>query len=484
MKKTPVLLGAVVAVGALYVGSTWYVGKQAQQAIEQGVAQINERVVKMLGPDLSASQFHIQIEAYERGVLSSSGRYVIHTSDSDGQPMQYVMHDHLQHGPFPLDLLKKGVFAPQLGYSRAQMEVTPAIREWFDASEADTPLAAETRVGFGGQGISTWAFAPFELERGQQHISFSGGTLQVAFNKGVNNNTASGQFDRYSMVDSALGEHIELRNIQLGSTTREVAAGHFEHHSTARVKLLTFWVNHDMQPVHIEDLDVALASTQQQHLLDAGIRYDAARILVEGSDLGRMTASGAVNRLDIPALTALQNTYAELARKHGGDPNEPFEPTLEEQQLLEAQLRPILAAGPRLVLDPLEWTNPAGRVHANASVSLRDPGDVDDAFLPEVLRQLVDSASLHLSVDRAMVVELFRQVAGGNEDEQEQAGEFGGMLFDQYAEILGGIGLATLSNGTLSLSLEATPGEDRFVLNGDVLTTDQLMILMLGLMLL
>src|SRR5690554_2258525 len=118
MKKTTLVLGVVVLVSAAYVGTSWYVGKQAQTTISHAVAQTNERAVNMLGPDLNSSHFNIEIRDYTRGVFSSSAQYVIHTLDSDDKPLEYVLQDHLQHGPFPLEALRAGKFVPMLAYSQ------------------------------------------------------------------------------------------------------------------------------------------------------------------------------------------------------------------------------------------------------------------------------------------------------------------------------------------------------------------------------
>lgn len=484
MKKTRVVLAVIVAAGVVWTGSAWYVGKEARRVISDGVAQANERVVTMLGPDLNSSHFRIEIRDYEQGIFSSSVRYAVHTVDSDGKPMEYLLQDQLQHGPFPLGAIRAGDFAPMLAYSRAEMVVTPDVREWFGDEPGQVPFRAETRVGFAGAGRSDWTFAPFEFVHDQRRVSFSGGHVQLEFTGGVNNNVGTGHFDRYSLIDSAAGEHLELRDISLDSVTRQLADRHVEHNSSAQVKSMAFWVAGDMKPAMVEGLDVVLSSTQRDRLLDAGIRYEAGRILVDDTDLGKMTAAASINRLDVPALTDLQTRYADMAREVGRDTLLEFDLSPEQQAQLQEALRLVLAPGPTLSVDALDWTNASGALRAAASVSLRDPGDVETDHSVQLLRELIEQADLELSVDRAMVVELFRQVVGRDADDREQAGELGGMLFDDYAALLSGIGLMTLNNGTLGMSLQALPGQDRVVLNGETLTTEQLMILALGLMLL
>lgn len=481
MKKTTVVVGVIALAGIAYVGSSWYVGKEAQQAIADGVDQANARVVKMLGPDLTGTRFSIEIRDYQRGVFTSTAQYVIRTVDSDGQPMEYVLQDNLQHGPFPPAALREGKFAPVLAYSQAQMVVTPAVQEWFDAQQGQTPLRIDTQVGFGGQGTSVWTFAPVEISRAERRVSFSGGHVRVDFTDGFNNNVANGHFDVYALTDSMTGEKVEVRDISLRSATEMTGTRQFDHQSAAQVRTLTVSGDADTQPIAIDGLDVKLSSTQAEGFLDAQLRYDAAHILVDGVDLGQMTAAGAVAKLNMDALTDLQQTYAAMAEQRGPDTEPGFLLTEEEQLLLQDKLRPVLAAGPTVSLEPVFWKNSSGQSQASAFIALRDPGRLDTANAMHALRELVANARLELAVDRAMVVELF-QHAGAAEGDRTQAGEFGGQLFDEYADLLTQLGLARLIDNTLSLSLDASPAEDRIILNGETMTTEQLMMLALGLL--
>lgn len=484
MKKTTVVFGAVVLLGAAYVASTWYVGKEAQSMIADAVEKTNERAVKMLGPDLSSARFNIEIRDYQRGLFSSTAQYVIHFVDSDGAPLEYVLQDRLEHGPFPLAAVRDGKLAPMLAYSQAEMVVTPAIQEWFDPKQGQTPLHVETQVGFGGQGTSHWTFAPLETSRAERRASFSGGYVDVVFSDDFNNSVATGHFDLYSLTDNASGEKIEVRDINLNSTTTMVADKHFDHHGAAQVKSLIFSEGPDASAVEVGDLGVEVTSTQKAGFLDARVQYDTARILVDGADLGQMTAAAAVTQLDIDALGDLQATYAAMGAQRGPDTEAGFLLTADEQLILQDKLRPILAAAPTFSLEPILWKNAGGESQASAVVAVRDPGTIETANAAQLLQELIAHATLDVAIERSMVVELFQQVGAGDGTDATQAGELGGKLFDEYADLLTQLGLTTLTDGTLTLALNASPAKDQITLNGDVINTEQLMMLALGLLLL
>lgn len=477
-------LGIVAVIAVAYTAGSWYVGKEAQTAIVRTVDQANERFVKMLGPDLSSAHLKVEIRDYHRGVFSSTAHYVIHTVDSEGKPLEYVLQDDLQHGPFPLAALSDGKFKPMLAYSQAAMVVTPSIQKWFDLKQGQTPLRIESQIGFDGQGVSHWTLSPFETASDEDRISFSGGHVRIVFSDGFNNNVATGHFDHYTMTDTAAGEKLEVRDIGLDSNTKTRPDGEIVHQSKARVKSLAVTADSGKNPAVIEDLVVDLSSAQKGGMLDARLEYDFARVLIDGNDLGKMKLGVALNRFNVDALSDLQTTYGAMVQKRGPDAGPDVELTEEEQAVLQEKMRPILAAGPSLAIDPVSWKNSAGESTASAFVQLRDPGEIEDVDADELARKLITLLKLDLAISRPMIVQAYQQVAVDEDTDSTRAGELGGQAFDEYADLLAEAGLMKLQDDVLILSLEAVPAEDRVTLNGETVTTEQLMMLGLGLFLL
>lgn len=484
MNKTTVIAGVIALAGVAYSGSAWYVGKQAQATIENGVQQANERVASLLGPDLTPTRFRIEIRDYRRGVFSSEAQYVIHTVDSQGKPLEYVLQDHLQHGPFPAALLRTGSVKPMLAYSQADMVVTPSVASWFDASQTRTPLNIQTRVGFGGNGTSHWTFAPFETSQADQRVSFSGGYLQIDFSDDFSDNVARGHVDLYAIIDTARDEKLEVRDMRLDSRNQVLAKGHIQQDSNIVIKTLTISGAAGASPVMVDDLRVGLSSKQENKLLDGQLSYDAKRIVIDGEDLGQMTLSGSIARLNVEALADVQAKYAAMAQQRGPGTEPGFMLTEAEQLILQKALRPLLSVGPEVAIDSAVWKNAAGRSQASAAIVMRDPGDTEYANMLEVLRDLIANAKLDLSIERSMVVGLFQQAGAGDGADPTQAGEIGGLLFDDYAQLLVEMGVARLDNDTLTLALDASPADDVVVFNGETLTTDQFLMRLMWLVLL
>src|SRR5690606_25060049 len=106
MKKSTGVVGVIVVLGAAYLGTTWYVGKEAQKAVERVVAQANERFAKALGTELGGSGLTLNIDDYQRRFFSSDVTYTLSLKDEDDKPIELILRDHLQHGPFPVDALR------------------------------------------------------------------------------------------------------------------------------------------------------------------------------------------------------------------------------------------------------------------------------------------------------------------------------------------------------------------------------------------
>src|SRR5690606_17699352 len=151
MKKPAIVAGAIVAAAAAYSGVAWYVGLEAEKRIRVAVERSNERIAEAIGSDSPVVSAKLEVSEYDRGVFASNARYTLTVNDGQGQ-RQFGLYDHMQHGPFPWDLLKNGDLAPLLAYSQSRLDDTEAVKHWFDAARAEPPFKAETLLRLDGEG--------------------------------------------------------------------------------------------------------------------------------------------------------------------------------------------------------------------------------------------------------------------------------------------------------------------------------------------
>ena len=429
MKKSAVLAGSIAILAAAYTGLAWYVGKEAETTIRTAVEQANQRIVKTLGPDFATVGASIQVDDYQRGVFSSQARYSF-VMDDDGQRTEFALQDHMQHGPFPWDLLKQGSLKPLLAYSRSQLIDTENVKRWFDAARGVMPLAADTRIGFGGGGVTVWEFAPLEWAHDGERLSFSGGHMQARFSNQLRDSEGEGEFASLVVGHSEGGETVSLNGIRLVSSSTTGADDSVQMNSS--VQLADIVVD-DMasERLTLEQVSVLLESRQTGSLLDGTLRYDVQHVRVGDIDLGSLSIGGEVARLDFEALSALLSEYDAIAREQGVEDDEDIELNSQDEARLLAKLAPVLAASPELALQPVTWRNEKGETTLSFAAALQPLVDGDVQTQADGLAESLREVRFELALSRPMLLQVISRAAGGAE-EGRQFEMLAAMMFDAY----------------------------------------------------
>ncbi|HUH61036.1 MAG TPA: YdgA family protein [Candidimonas sp.] len=451
MKKSTGVIGVVVLVAAAYVGTSWYVGKEAQATVEHIVAQANERLVKVLGADLGGSGLNIEIKEYNRQFFSSDISYSIHMQGDDGKPVELKMHDHLQHGPFPLGALRKGDFSPMLAYSQASLVASPATQTWFDSQAGKAPVHGETRVGFFGKGKSVWTFEPTNLVEDNETLAFSGGVIEIAFSNDFNDHTATGDFAELSLMDDDTGDDLKIRNVRINSKTATGQQDDIAVATTATVDAVVIDGKSDDALV-IENMTINLDSLQKASLLDGSLRYDFGRIAVGNAELGSVSIGVKAEHLDMAAITAMAVEYDAIRASHGVEENQDFELTDAEEAVMRDRIMAILASNPVLSIDPLVWKNKKGQSQAGLKVNLAKPANPDVADNQVLVAEIFKRIQLDLSLSKSMFIQVFGQ-AEKVPEQRLQMELLGALLYDQYIARLKQAGLVRVEGDTASLDV-------------------------------
>lgn len=472
MNKTAAVVGVLVLAGAAYVGTSWYVGQQAEIRIREGVEQANERVVKLLGQSSGDKSAQIQITDYKRGLFSSDAIYTLIVRDAENVPSEIKFSDHLQHGPFPLSALKAGHFAPVLAHSRARLLPAPAIQPWFDSQQGDSPVIADTRIGFGGTGTSVWTFAPIDYAKGMDELRFSGGDITIDFSNNFADSTAHGRFDTLSIFSA--DEQTRL-NVQGAVLDSENTSSDQETRLKSTASFDSFEIVGE-DGFKIEKLTAQLNSEQRGPMLAGTIHYSFGRLLAGEADLGGLELGLNVKQIDTVAVSQLVDTYDAIRKQHGVTPDEELQLTEQEQQQLIEKLMVVLASKPMVSADPVVWKNTAGQSTARVALDLEAPAPGMDTADPiGAITQMLHKVQLDLDVSRAMFVQAFAQLQGGADDTGMQ--EMGGMLFDQYVDRYEQAGLLRREGDSARLNLVYQ--DDKITFNGTQMSLQSFMMLLM-----
>lgn len=453
MKKSAKLLTAIVVLGAAYTAASWYVGKEAQTTIERLVERANDRLVEALGVNLPESGVRVAISEYKRHVFSSDVVYTLQMKNSQGAPVEYLLSDHLQHGPFPLDALKSGHLAPLMALSHAQMIPSTATQKWFDSLQGQSPVVATTQVKFSGEGSSVWQLKPLDVKDGGDSLKFSGGVVNATLSNNFQDSVVKGLFETLEYASVSSGDSLQVHGIALNSTTTIAGEPSVAKSSSQAVAEQFTLASGDGAPVQLNKVAISLDSEQRNNSLEGALQYSFGGIQVGGADFGSLTAGFKGSNLDVQALTDLVVTYDRIKAQHNLGSDDELVLTEDDSVQLRNKLWAVLDSQPTVSIDPFVWKNDKGESTLNLKINLTRPSGPeasDDAAL--LLPQIIKRLDLNLAIAKPMFIQTLSQVQavqGGNGN----AAMMGAMLFDMYAGRLARAGLATQADGKLSTGI-------------------------------
>ncbi|NYT35603.1 YdgA family protein [Allopusillimonas soli] len=468
MKKSTGAAGVVLILCAAWLGATWYVGKRAEDVVRDAVVKANERMEAVLGAQGAEKSFEMTIERYDRGLFSSDVVYGIKTKGLQGKPMEIHLRDHMQHGPFPLAMLKKGNIQPLLVYSVSRLEPTLSTQAWIDSQEDKTPVHGENILRFSGDGQSHWTFSPLRFSNEGTRFEMSAGTLSVDFHNDFQDSDSAASFSSMLMSDENSGEVISLSNIQAKSQTAQDEAGALKSRSDVTVDALQVGGSAS-DIISLRGVTMHMDTLQQDDMLQSSMRYDFGKVLVGEVELGSFSLGGKIDNVDMKALMALASEYDAIKVRQGVQRDADVELTESDQQALLSRLEAVLASSPTLALDPILWKNAQGESSGSLKLDL-GVANADALMQPSLVPPMIRRAELDLSVSRPMVIEVFGKLdAKGGQRDQLQA--MGALMFDRYVGKLTMAGLAKAADDKASTHLVYTA--DAVDVNGTKMTVQE-----------
>ncbi|VXC81872.1 GTP-binding protein (fragment) [Enterobacterales bacterium 8AC] len=141
MKKSEVFISVISIVllsCAGWVVGAWYTGNLIERNMDKLVSSTNAKIIK----DIPEAKITISYQDYQRGIFSSSLRYVVTVNGEDVNFSQTIYH-----GPFPLDHLS---LSPSFASMETIMEQTDTVKEIFSLTNGKSPLRIQTLITYNG----------------------------------------------------------------------------------------------------------------------------------------------------------------------------------------------------------------------------------------------------------------------------------------------------------------------------------------------
>ena len=404
---------------------------------------------------------------YERGVFSSNARYTMTVNDGQ-QQWQFGLYDRMQHGPFPWGLVKQGDLAPVLAYSQSRLDDTEAVKHWFDAARAEAPFQADTRIGFGGDGVSVWEFAPLEWVDESGGLVFSGGRIHVDFEDEFRKSHSEGDFASLVLTDKEIEQTFSLKGIHIESDAEMAGDKAAAMHTVLQINDLTL-SDGSGDILAADGFSATFDSQHHAKLTDVKMLYELQRVRMGDIDLGSISLGSQLRNFNFEAFSALLAEYDAIADEHGVDEDEEFDLTAEDEQRLLEKLIPVVAGSPEIALHPVTWRNEKGESVLSLSVKFQPLAKPDFAGATDDLPEALKSAEFRLSVSRPMLLQAVAQ--GGTNDADRQFQMLAALMFDQYVARLEREGLVAREGDAANIRLHY---EDSSVqVNGVPMSVDE-----------
>jgi len=432
MKKSLVAVGVIVALGVVWTGSSWYIGKQLEGRMAQLVQQANSELTK----SLPEAGIVISYENYQRGVFDSQMQLVLKNADETKNPLlpageTIVFNENITHGPLPG--LKHFSFMPAMASVQSELAKNSTTQPLFDVTNDKSLINAVTQIAFDGATSSVINLIPIDYTKDKNHFVFSGSTITADVDaKGdkvkFELNAANGSVNTVSEIGQPV--QVNFNGISLANDSQLTIAD--LRVGTQKVGLQSMTLSVDgKETAALNGLMLTgvteLQADKKNIALQADYTLDSLK--AQGQDFGSGKLSMKVNNLDAEALGTVSKVYAQESQRLLADPEIMQDPDLYSQKMVEALVATfpqLLKGNPTLSIAPLSWKNAKGEATFNLALALKEPQQTD--VVPEtaetLLGRYLTSLDTRLVVPMDMAIQLVSQVAqleGATPEEAEKA---------------------------------------------------------------
>jgi uncharacterized protein YdgA (DUF945 family) len=477
-KSAKIAVGVVVVAGALITAGSWYTGVRLEGVLGDAIVEGNRE----LKTAFAGHQGDVSVElvSLDRHFFTSTAHYRFNVQSPDfnqGQPVELLLVDNIEHGPFPWSRVKSLKLVPVMAASNMQLEKNAFSERWFAMTNGQSPAVGHFSMGYDRAGEGRIDLLPLKFEDEKGTFDFSGLTVNASASGDGEKLKATGELKNLDI--NAKSEEGPVRialadfNFETGGTKGK--SGFYLGHSDAKVKSAIFQVV-GKPAVELKDFANASLLQEVEGNLSAQISYDIGMISYNGKEIGASQMLWKFSNFDIAATQTLLQFYkdkiqpqAEAAAMAG----ERFTPQLSpaDQAFMQAEVGKLLAAKPHIELEKLALKTNNGESHFSLLMDLNNPTSLDQPA-PLLLKQLLTQLDAKLLVSKPMIQDLatLQATSAGVTDpaaiaqQAKEAAETAGAM-----AIMLDIGKVEGDNITTTLHY----ADDKVDFNGDKMTAQQ-----------
>lgn len=411
-KSVNIAVGVVIVAGALISAGAWYTGTRLEGVLGDAVQQGNQQIqAAFAGHDGSAS---VELLSLDRHFFTSTAHYKFKLQNpklNDGQPVELLFVDNIEHGPFPWSRVKTLNLVPVMAASNMELEKNVYSEKWFAMTNGQAPLTGHFSMGYDRAAQGRVELLPFQFNDQNGSFAFSGLTLNASGSANGEKLEANGVLG--SLDVTATSEegpvHLILRDLTFNTGGTKGKSGFYLGHSDAKVTSATFQ-GAGQPPVQFKDFVNTSLLQEVEGTLNAQVTYDIGNISFDGKDIGSSQMLWKFSNFDIASTKNLLQIYQEKIQPQAqaaAAVGESYTPQLSaaDRALVQEQVGKLLAAQPHIELEKLSLKTASGESHFSLSMDLGNPTSLDQPG-SALLKQLLTQADAKLVLSKPMIGDL------------------------------------------------------------------------------
>ncbi|MGH8416861.1 MAG: YdgA family protein [Pseudomonas sp.] len=413
MKKSAnIAVGVVIVAGALICAGAWYTGTRLEGVLGDAVQQGNQQIqAAFAGHEGSA---RVELLSLDRHFFTSTAHYKFRLQNprlNDGQTIELLFVDNIEHGPFPWSRVKSLNLVPAMAASNMELEKNIFSEKWFAITNGQPPLNGHFSMGYDRAGQGRIELLPFQFDDQNGSFKFSGLTLNASGSANGEKLEANGVLGSLDVTaNSEEGPvHLTLNDLTFNTGGTKGKSGFYLGHSDAKVASATFQAA-GQPPVQFKDFVNTSLLQEVEGNLNAQVTYDIGNISFDGKDIGSAQMLWKFANFDIASTKNLLQIYQEKIQPQAqaaAAMGESYTPQLSaaDQALVQAEVGKLLAAKPHIELEKLSLKTASGESHFSLSMDLGNPTSLDQPG-SALLKQLLTQADAKLVLSKPMIRDL------------------------------------------------------------------------------
>lgn len=318
MKKTTLVMSAVIASAILWTGGAWYTGKTAEAEFQSQVQHTNIEIARMLSANDGQIQLKIDNVRFQRGWFSSEVSYDTVVKLPDNQ-MSVPFSGMLYHGPLPLNQIKRFNFMPSIFSAEMEVVRNDLTEDWFITKESPFKNALTLSYGQRLSGKIQANLHEAKLGAGEYlTLDLSGG---YEMNKNGSNAKARidiKEFSKKGINPNVLPEEVTERLIQLKNAKLSVEIGErfaewpnvFDlsyQFDTDEIHISGHTQRDKGVPITVKNAKIDFSAEVKDSVVDYHIDSYADSLHYNDINLGTLSNHWEFNHLDVASMNTLIN---------------------------------------------------------------------------------------------------------------------------------------------------------------------------------